>query len=43
MGKDFEAEIGAQVGIALDLAHVYFFDAATSERIRLPAMATAAA
>jgi multiple sugar transport system ATP-binding protein len=43
MGKDFEAGIGAEVAIRLDLAHVFFFDAATSERIRLPATATAAA
>jgi multiple sugar transport system ATP-binding protein len=43
MGKDFEAEIGAKANIGLDLAHVFFFDAATSERIRLPAAATAAA
>jgi multiple sugar transport system ATP-binding protein len=43
MGKDFEAGIGAEVGIGLDLAHVFFFDAETTERIRLPATATAAA
>jgi multiple sugar transport system ATP-binding protein len=43
MGKDFEAGIGAKAGIRLDLAHVFFFDAANSERIRLPATATAAA
>jgi hypothetical protein len=43
MGKDFEAGIGAKASIRLDLAHVFFFDAGTSERIRLPATATAAA
>jgi len=43
MGKDFEPEIDAAAGIRLDFAHVFLFDAATSERIRLPRTATAAA